>query len=90
MGAGRLSLGRHRRWRITAGAAVCALLAMLLQAGGVTSGAAAASRVAAAGLAGPQVFGGQVNAPEGVSSDGTHVWVTNEGGNSVTGFPSSG
>ena len=35
-------------------------------------------------LSGPQVFGWGFNSPLGVSSDGTHVWVANVQGNSVT------
>ncbi len=35
-------------------------------------------------LSSPQVFGWGFNSPHGVSSDGTHVWVANNLGNSVT------
>jgi hypothetical protein len=49
------------------------------------SAAAVAASRAAAGLSGPQVFGGGFNGAVAVSSDGTHVWVANSGANgSVT------
>ena len=36
------------------------------------------------GLSGPQVFGWGFGSPSSVSADGTHVWVANQAGNSVT------
>jgi DNA-binding beta-propeller fold protein YncE len=35
-------------------------------------------------LSGPHVFGWGFNSPISVSSDGTHVWVANSNGHSVT------
>ena len=78
MSAGKVSLGRSRRF--IAGAAVCALFTMLVQTGAAAPGAAAgASGAALAGLSGPHVFGGGITNPYAISSDGSHVWVANEG-----------
>ena len=51
----------------------------------VASGAAGHARAAVTEtpLPGPHVFGWGYDAPDGVSSDGTHVWVANFGSNAV-------
>ena len=63
------------------GLGAAALLAVVLAPASV---AAAGSKVAPRiPLAGASVIGWGFNGPYGVSSDGTHVWVANQGGNSV-------
>jgi streptogramin lyase len=78
MTADKVVLGRGRRRRAVGGLAVCALAAMLFTACRVAPAAASAA------LPGPHVFGWGFNDPDAVSSDGTHVWVANSGGDSVT------
>ena len=65
--------------------------ARVLAAGGLVVASVAAVPVTPAGaapaetpLSGPRVFGGGFTGPDAVSSDGTHVWVANQYGNSVT------
>jgi hypothetical protein len=70
-----------RRWhrpgsRVAVVACVMAALAGPGVAGAVVVGPAAA--------AGVRILGGGFNVPAGVSSDGTHVWVANDAGNSVS------
>ena len=71
-------MGRNRRGRVISGTFLCAVLGIALAANG--AGAAAASDA----LSGPRVFGWGFNTPGAVSCDGTHVWVANFGGDSVT------
>ena len=78
MNVGKVISGPNRRRRAIGGAIVCAFLGMLFQSGAVAPAAALDA------LSGPHVFGWGFEAPEGISSDGTHVWVANEDGDSVT------
>jgi DNA-binding beta-propeller fold protein YncE len=55
------------------------LTALILVACAPASGA-----VSETPLSGPHVFGWGFRYPEAVASDGTHVWVANSGGDSVT------
>src|ERR1035441_2219247 len=59
-----------------------ALLALVLAPASVA--AAGAERAPRVRLAGVKVIGWGFNNPDAVSSDGTHVWVANSAGNSVT------
>jgi hypothetical protein len=62
-----------------------ALDARALAASGWWSKANETAPVAALdSLSGPRIFGWGFNVPDAVSSDGTHVWVANYFGNSVT------
>jgi DNA-binding beta-propeller fold protein YncE len=64
------------------GLGAAALVAVVLAPASV---AAAGSKVAPRiPLAGASVIGSGFNRPYAISSDGTHVWVANYGGNSVT------
>ena len=78
MNVGKVISGPNRRRRAIGGAIVCAFLGMLFQSGAIAPAAALDA------LSGPHVFGWGFEAPEGISSDGTHVWVANYGGDSVT------
>src|SRR5579875_4187367 len=69
-------------WRNVKGAgAVVACAVLLTGTGGAVQ--AAAGRAPDA-LSGPHVFGWGFSQPDGISSDGTHVWVTNDFAESVT------
>jgi DNA-binding beta-propeller fold protein YncE len=78
MTGSKVIFGRDRRRRIGGGVAICASLAMLLSACWIAPAAASDT------LSGPHVFGWGFNSPASVSSDGSHVWVANGIGNSVT------
>src|SRR5215467_9623270 len=63
---------------------VRALLTMLLPACFLLQAFCIATAAASDALSGPHVFGWGLSLPISDSSDGTHVWVANFGGNSVT------